>query len=108
MRGTSNMWCLVARVGDIQLQKKCVLLSVATTEPSRDDKTETHWHRVKVLGEKFVASVSQNVKKGMLLSIQGPVRNDSFTNRDDGREVKMTTLYAKNIEILTWPEEKTS
>jgi len=81
--------------------KKVASISVATSESYKDQSGEwqevTEWHKV-VLWGNSVDYIEKNLKKGMLLSVEG--KNKTRSYEKDGITKYTTEVSAQRVDIL--------
>jgi single-strand DNA-binding protein len=69
------------------------------TKKGETEKTEiTTWHRITLFG-KLAEIAEKHVKKSKQLFIQGKIKNDSYTNKDDVK-VYTTEIVADEMRFL--------
>jgi len=99
-----NKVLIVGNVGNVSKQDKFTSVSVATNESykGKDGKwvQKAHWHNIVTFG-KTAENVSNNIKKGDLVSVEGSL---SYYEKD---KVKYTNIIALNIKRLNKKDENT-
>ena len=82
--------------------------SIATDESwidSDNNKQEhTEWHDIEAWG-KTADFVTQYLKKGQLVCVEGKIRTQSWTDKE-GNKRKKTEIVCQNITPLEWKSEK--
>lgn len=106
--GTLNKAIIIGRLGqDPELkytntQRAVANFSVATNESWKDNdgnqREITDWHRV-VVWDRLAEFVSEWVKKGSLVYIEGLIKTRSW-DASDGTKRYTTEINARNIQLL--------
>ncbi|KAF9165489.1 hypothetical protein DFQ26_009868 [Actinomortierella ambigua] len=101
IRTLVNKATIVGRVGqDAELiqatpERSVVQFSVATSESRKDAEGNlirtTHWHRVVSWDQKRNTYLSERVKKGDLVFVEGPIHYRTYTAKD-GTEKNLTEI----------------
>lgn len=99
---------LIGRVGrDPELRhlnsgKSVVNLSLATTSKRKDRDGEsvedTQWHRLTAY-DKLAEIISQYVRKGSLIYVEGSIKYGKFTDKD-GHEKNTTDIAINQMQML--------
>ncbi|KAG0242742.1 hypothetical protein B0O80DRAFT_437425 [Mortierella sp. GBAus27b] len=88
-------------------EKTVVHFSVATSEVWKDAEGNiqkaTQWHRIVSWDQKKNNFLSERVKKGDLVYVEGPINYRAFTAKD-GTEKQMTEITLKTFQSLS-PKE---
>ncbi|KAF9133858.1 hypothetical protein BGW39_008769 [Mortierella sp. 14UC] len=109
VRTLVNKATIIGRVGqDAELtniaERTVVHFSVATSESHKDQEGNlvktTHWHRIVSWDQKRNGYLSDRVKKGDLVFVEGPVHYRSYTAKD-GSEKHLTEIALKSFQALT-------
>lgn len=87
-------------------EKKIANLALATSEQWKDKNTgekqeKTEWHRVVFFG-RLADIVSEYVKKGALLYVEGKIRTRTW--EQDGEKKYATEIYANEMQMLNGAE----
>jgi len=81
--------------------KSVLNLSIATNLRRKDGPEETTWHRV-VLRDRLAEIVSNNVRKGSPLYVEGSMSTSSWTDKD-GTQRHRTEINARELILLGAP-----
>ena len=109
-RGTVNKVTLVGRLGaDPELRympsgMAAANIRLATNDGYKDRQTgqfieHTEWHRVSIFG-KLAETLSQYVKKGDLLYIEGRIRTNKYQDKITGQDRYTTDIIATEMQML--------
>ncbi|KAK3840918.1 MAG: hypothetical protein J3R72DRAFT_446644 [Linnemannia gamsii] len=113
VRTLVNKATIIGRVGqDAELtniaEKTVVHFSVATSENHKDTEGNlvkmTHWHRIVSWDQKRNTYLSERVKKGDLVFVEGSIHYKSYTAKD-GSEKHITEIALKGFQALS-PKEQ--
>ncbi|KAF9185255.1 hypothetical protein BGZ51_008626 [Haplosporangium sp. Z 767] len=112
VRTLINQATILGRVGqDAEMNhagdRSVVHFSVATSEHRKDPEGNiiktTQWHRVVSWDQKRNPFLSERVKKGDLVYVEGPIHYRSYTAKD-GTEKHLTEIALKTFQPLS-PKE---
>ncbi|KAF9082175.1 hypothetical protein BGX29_007660 [Mortierella sp. GBA35] len=109
VRTLINKATIIGRVGqDAELNtiaddRTVVHFAVATSENHKDAEGNlvktTHWHRIVSWDQKRNPYLSDRVKKGDLVYVEGPVHYKSYTAKD-GSEKHLTEIALRTFQAL--------
>ncbi|KAG0281297.1 hypothetical protein BGZ95_005196 [Linnemannia exigua] len=114
VRTLVNKATIIGRVGqDAELtniaEKTVVHFSVATSENHKDAEGNlvkmTHWHRIVSWDQKKNTYLSERVKKGDLVFVEGPIHYKSYTTKD-GSERHLTEIALRGFQALSPKEQQ--
>ncbi|KAF9972904.1 hypothetical protein BGZ73_003906 [Actinomortierella ambigua] len=113
IRTLVNKATIVGRVGQdaettqVTPERSVVQFSVATSETRKDTEGNliktTHWHRVVSWDQKRNPYLSERVKKGDLVFVEGPIHYRTYTAKD-GTEKNLTEISLKTFQALSAKE----
>ncbi|WP_440993631.1 single-stranded DNA-binding protein [Cysteiniphilum litorale] len=109
-RGTVNKVTLVGRLGanpELRYMPSGMAaanIRLATNDGYKDRQTgqfieHTEWHRVSIFG-KLAETLSQYVKKGDLLYIEGRIRTTKYQDKVTGQDRYNTEVIATEMQML--------
>jgi single-strand DNA-binding protein len=114
-KGTLNKILLIGRLGaDPELKytptgKAVLTLSIATNTSWKDQEgkpqEKTDWHRV-IVWQKPAEALSQYVKKGTLVYVEGRISTRSWDDKD-GNKRYITEVTASQVQLLGSRGERT-
>ena len=88
-----------------QSGSKCATFSLATSKRYRDQngeqKEQTQWHTVKVLGRSADTLQQLGVKKGTQMLVEGEITNRSWTDQTTGQKRYTTEINVSTFQILS-------
>ena len=83
---------------------KCAMLSLATSKRYRDNngeqKEETQWHTVKVVGKSAESLEKCGVKRGSQMLVEGELTYRTWTDQTTGQKRYGTEVVAFNFQLL--------
>lgn len=79
--------------------------SIATSDSWKDKKTgqlveNTEWHNITTYG-RLAEIVSQYVKKGSKVYIDGKIKTDKWKDKESGKDCYRTGIVANEMQILS-------
>lgn len=87
-----------------QSGSKCATFSLATTKRYRDNngeqKEQTQWHTVKVLGRSADTLQQLGVKKGTQMLVEGELTYSTWTDQTTGQKRYSTEVVAFTFQLL--------
>ena len=99
---------LIGNVGHVEVRtfdggEKVVNATLATSERYKNRSGEwvesTDWHDL-VIGGVLAGVADKLLTKGMMIYVEGKLKQRSYTNRD-GNKVKVVEVRVHNLQILT-------
>lgn len=97
-----NKIILVGNVGSVNQHGAVTKISLATSETYKDKSgqqvKDTQWHNVVFFG-RLAEIVAQYVSKGSKLFIEGKVKYEKYTGKDNVEKTS-TSIIASNIQML--------
>lgn len=87
-----------------------VNFSVATAQSWKHKETgerttETTWHRLVFFGP-MAEVIVKHAKKGMLVYIEGRLKNDEWTDKKTGDKRTGTSIMGTSFQIVDWNKDK--
>lgn len=89
----------------LQNGRKCVSFSLATSKRYRvnngEQKEETQWHNIVILGKTAETFENIGIVKGTQLYIEGEITNRSWTDQTTGQKRYTTEINVSSFQILS-------
>lgn len=108
MSTSVNKAIIIGNVGNdpvIKQTEKCMIANINVATSDYMTK-ETTWHKIVFFG-KSAELVSQYVKKGNLIYLEGKIQNRKYIDKND-QERYISEIIASNFSILTSPRTEQS
>lgn len=71
-------------------------------DPEGNILEQTSWHKIK-FGNEQADRIMRIVKKGAVVQVDGSIRYENFTNKDDV-EVHLTSIFGETFKVMVFPK----
>ncbi len=104
LRGRIGQDPRIAQVGNTSVARFSIATSEIYKDRNGDLREETTWHNVAAWAGKGIVDFG-SLKKGVLVSVVGRLRNVKYTANDGGDHQYMEVL-ANKLSVVTGPERE--